>query len=39
MRPKLLAIEVSGGHLIPVICEPVAVAAHPYLAATASDVT
>jgi hypothetical protein len=27
MRPKLPAIEVSGGHLVPVICEPAAAAA------------
>jgi len=27
MRPKLPAIEVSGGHLVLVICEPAAAAA------------
>jgi hypothetical protein len=34
--PKLLAIKVSGGHPIPVICEPVAVAAGQGWAATTS---
>jgi hypothetical protein len=36
MRPKLLAIKVSGCHLIPVICEPAAAAARQGLAAAAS---
>ena len=36
MRPKLLAIKVSGCHLVPVICEPVAVAARQGWATTAS---
>ncbi len=36
IRPKLLAIKVSGGHLVLVICEPVAVAARQGWAAMAS---